>query len=125
MEIIAYQKEYYNGVHQLLKEEGWISFIDTYKSEYQQALTQSLTYVAKENDEVIGYIRAITDGVYLTFIGELIVTKGHRRKQVGSKLIQHLEKHHPTPKTELISDEDLFYQKNTFSVVGTGQRKQS
>lgn len=123
MEIIAYQKESYHGIHELLKEEGWLSFIDTHKSAYEKALERSISYVAMENGKIIGYIRAISDNVYLTFIAELVVAKNYRKKHIGTSLIKHIEINHPTCKVELISDADLFYQKNGFQIVGTGQRK--
>jgi predicted N-acetyltransferase YhbS len=124
MEIISYQKKHYFGVYHLLKEEGWISFIDTHKNEYQSALENSLTFVAIEAEEVVGFIRAITDGIYLTFIGEIVISKDHRNKHIGSKLIHFLENHHPTSKYELICDEPNFYHKIGFTHVGLGQRKQ-
>ena len=124
MEILPYQNKDYEGVLTLLKEENWLVFFDTHKEEYKKALAQSITYVAKENERIIGFIRAISDGVYLTFIGELIVQKEFRKNHIGSSLIAHLESQVPCKKLELISDADAFYSKNHFAIVGTGQRKQ-
>jgi len=67
-------------------------------------LGNSLTYIATEENKVVGYIRAISDGVFLTFIAEMVIAKTHRKKQIGTKLIAYLMNNHPTPKFELISD---------------------
>ncbi len=122
MEIRSYQKADYQSIYDLLEEAAWQSFIDTHQTAYKESLNASLTYVAIENDKVIGFIRAISDGLYLTFIGEIIVAKEYRRNKIGTRLIHFLKQKHPTIKYELISDEDMFYHKNGFKTVGTGQR---
>jgi len=122
MEIYAYQVEDYQEIMNLLKQENWVPFFDTFKDQYKQALTSSHTYVMKDKDKTIAYIRAISDGFYLTYIGELIVLDSYKRRGVGSKLIKHIKQVCSTPKLELISDADQFYQKNDFKPVGTGQR---
>lgn len=125
MEIKAYQIEDYKEILDLLKQENWVPFFDTYKTAYKHALEHSHTYVMKDSGRVVGYIRAISDGFYLTFIGELIVLDTYKRKGIGSRLLHHIKEVCFTPKFELISDADTFYQKNQFRPVGTGQRADS
>ncbi|QCT03002.1 acetyltransferase, GNAT family [Paenibacillus algicola] len=48
---------------------------------------------ARENQQLIGFLRAITDYSYCCYISDLAVSKSSQEKGVGKQLIETLKKH--------------------------------
>jgi ribosomal protein S18 acetylase RimI-like enzyme len=46
------------------------------------------TWIAKDGNQVVGFINAISDGMYSAYIPLLEVLPSHQRLGIGSKLIQ-------------------------------------
>lgn len=105
------------------KQEKWLSFYDTKKDLYKQALASSFTFVAYENEQYCGYIRCLSDGAFTVFCCEIIVDDAYKRKGIGKLLIEEVTKRFPTCSIDVISDADNFYKANQFMLVGNGFRK--
>ena len=81
--------------------------------------------VLTEQEQVIGFVRGLSDGEVTTFIAELLVAPAHRGKGLGRLLLDACHLLYPHTRLDLIADEEAipFYMAIGFRSVGEGVRK--
>ena len=83
------------------------------------------TLVITEEENVIGFVRGLTDGEITTYIAELLIDPKHRGKGLGRLLLDACHALYPHTRLDLISTEEAipFYKSHGFRYVGEGLRR--
>ena len=103
-------------IQQLSSAEGWPT-PQNRSGEALAAWRQSWpALVATEGEEVIGFLRALTDDAVTTYIAEILVAPRWRRQGIGHALVEACHNLCPSTRLDLLSAgvADGFYQATGF-----------
>ena len=87
MEIRPVRLEELEAARQLLAVCGWTKKVESPELFAKSVLASQIALVAEDGGRVVGFLRAITDGVFNGYISMVAVAPDHRRSGVGSALV--------------------------------------
>jgi ribosomal protein S18 acetylase RimI-like enzyme len=99
----------------LYNEAGW--WEERNEEEIEKMLKQVISIGVWQNNNLIGFARAITDGIFRAYIEDVVIHKEFQKTGIGMKLISNLiDDLTHIDVISLFSEEELitFYEKNNF-----------
>ncbi len=125
IQLRAWQEADFSAIQRLAAQQGWAT--PTNRPEEALLAWQHSwpALVVTEGEEVVGFVRALTDGEVTTYIADLLVDPRYRRRGLGRLLIEACHALYPHTRLDLISEEDAvpFYRREGFRELGPGMRK--
>jgi len=109
----------------LYQNVGWSAYTENLDI-LKNALFMSLDVITVwEDEELVGLIRTIGDGLTILYIQDILVLKKYQKKGIGSMLLKEvLDKYkhvrQKVPLTEEAKDVRHFYEKNGFTSCDQG-----
>lgn len=79
-----------DAVHHLLSTNGWAHRVGTVEDLGRLISASQRVLVAVKEDEVVGFARAITDGISNGYLSMVVVAEPHRRRGIGQALVMRL-----------------------------------
>lgn len=128
MNNIVYTEENEIGIDELLKlykNAGWTAYTNE-PNKLPKAIQQSLCVItARHNNELVGLIRAVGDGITIVFIQDVLVLKAYQRKKIGTALMNFLlKKYKHVRQKSLLADDTVkthsFYNSLGFTACNKG-----
>jgi ribosomal protein S18 acetylase RimI-like enzyme len=119
MQIRAIRPSEIEAARVLLEKANWGKRVADPKI-FSNLLAQSqVAIVAVQDEQVIGFLRALTDGIFNGYISMVVVDEAHRGKGVGTALVQAVMGNRPEMTWVLRAGRDgvsEFYKKLGFAV---------
>ncbi|WP_164669738.1 GNAT family N-acetyltransferase [Virgibacillus doumboii] len=111
--IRPYEEADFKRIQDLNREEGWSNLAAKHEDTKKAWENSNIAFVAEtEDQEVIGYIRGITDTAISLFICELLINKEFRGLGLGTRLLKYVHDLYPTTRIEMLasSSSRSFYE---------------
>ena len=77
-----------DAVRQLLLDNGWAHRVGSPLELAELIARSHLALVAVEDDRVVGFVRALGDGLTNGYVSMLVVAASHRRRGIGRALMR-------------------------------------
>src|SRR5690625_2221606 len=127
MTIIFNNHKIINKEHleRLYNDVGWYAYTDDLEV-LEQAINKSLDVISAWNqDELIGLIRIIGDGLTIIYIQDILVLNAYQNQGIATKLVQKTLKQYKNVRQKVLLIEEAtdvrhFYEKNGFQSCDKG-----
>jgi ribosomal protein S18 acetylase RimI-like enzyme len=80
----------FDAVHRLLLTNGWAHRVGDIAQLSRLISAPSRAVVAVADDEIVGFARAITDGISNGYLSMVVVAQPYRRRGIGQALVEFL-----------------------------------
>lgn len=78
------------AIHGLLVTSGWAHRVGGVEELERLILASQQAVVAVADNEIVGFARAITDGISNGYVSMVVVAEKHRRRGIGQALVERL-----------------------------------
>lgn len=116
IQIVPFKEEHFTAIQELNKKEGWTQLVERNEETFNAWKNSNVAYIVMKDESVAGYIRGLTDGNVTVYICEMLISKNHRGKGAGGKLLKFVHSQYPRTRMEMLasSTSHTFYKSQNF-----------
>ncbi|WP_079479330.1 GNAT family N-acetyltransferase [Halobacillus salinus] len=103
IEVRSFQENDFQTVQQLNEEEGWSNLVEKNEETLCSWLNSEPALIALDGNEVIGYLRGLTDGATTLYVCELLVKESYRKQGIAERLVRLAHECYPSTRIEMIA----------------------
>lgn len=101
--IRPYKESDFSGIHKLNEQEGWSNLVANQQQTQAAWNGSNLAVVAEQDGQLVGCLRALTDGAVTLYVCELLIEKSRRGSGIGGMLMDHVHNLYPETRMELLA----------------------
>lgn len=122
--IRSYIEDDFNEIHRFNIDEGWTNLVEKNEDTKGAWNNSNVAFIVETDDQVVGYIRGLTDGFISLYVCEVIIHKEYRGLNLGNELLKYVHSLYPKTRMELLasSTSRTFYEAQGFRTF-SGFRK--
>lgn len=111
-----YADKYFPAIQELNKQEQWMNLVEKGEETRQAWENSNIAFVVKDKENVVGYIRGLTDKYVSLYICELLIAEDYRGEGIGGGLLDYVHKLYPKTRMEMLatSASHTYYEKHRF-----------
>jgi ribosomal protein S18 acetylase RimI-like enzyme len=111
-----YLESDFSQIMQLNSDEGWNNLVQQEESTRKAWSNSSIKFVVTSENDVIAYIRGLTDESITLYICEILVKKEYRGLAIGKQLIEYVHGLYPETRMEMLasSSSHTYYEELNF-----------
>ncbi|NMA85317.1 MAG: GNAT family N-acetyltransferase [Epulopiscium sp.] len=108
-----------NDIKELYTDAGWNAYLKDNARLIEGIKSSLFVITAWDEDEMVGLIRVIGDGLTIIYIQDILVKKAYKRRGIGSELVSEiLDRYKDVRQKVLLTDDSEetrgFYEANGF-----------
>lgn len=103
IKIRPYEEKDFPAIHRLNEVEGWSNLVANKEQTKAAWQGSNAAFVAEIDEQVVGCLRALTDGAVTLYVCELLIEKSRRGSGIGGTLTQHIHDLYPGTRMELLA----------------------
>lgn len=104
----AYTEDDFESIHQLNIHEEWNNLVAKKEDTKKAWSNSNVAFVAYDGDNLVGYIRGVTDSYITLLVCELLIAKAYRGSGIGTDLLKFVHKQFPKTRMELLASSSSF-----------------
>ena len=114
--IREYNEQDFVAIKQLNKNEQWTNLVKTGEKTKEAWNHSNIAFVVILEDEIVGYLRGLTDKYVTLYICELLVEKRYRGLGIGMCLLSYVHGLYPSTRIEMLasSTSQSFYKQSGY-----------
>lgn len=114
--IRPYTEVDFSEIHRFNNDEGWTNLVEKNEDTKGAWNNSNIAFIVESDDQVVGYVRGLTDGFISLYVCEVIIHKEYRGLNLGNELLKYVHSLYPKTRMELLasSTSKTFYEAQEF-----------
>lgn len=114
--IRPYIEDDFIEIHRFNNDEGWTNLVEKNGDTKRAWNNSNIAFIVESDDQVVGYVRGLTDGFISLYVCEVIIHKEYRGLNLGNELLKYVHSLYPKTRMELLasSTSKTFYEAQEF-----------